>query len=165
MEIRQVLKSSASMIPDLFYKVSDETREMENNRDSGGKGWKERRMSQKEELRRKIHNSPRGEDVARRGKNPQIWRGGVSGEGKKRGRIEEEQKEKPVKLLAAGVRLRLSTCASLAISKPRLIRQALNSSAPRVPEWSWGGGRPVPGEAPGRGAAPQAMQQHIQRCQ
>lgn len=37
-----------------------------------------------------------------------------------------------------GVRLRLSTCASLAISKPRLIRQALNSSAPRVPEWSWG---------------------------
>lgn len=60
MEIRQVLKSSASMIPDLFYKVSDETREMENNRDSGGKGWKERRMSQREELRRKIHNSPRG---------------------------------------------------------------------------------------------------------
>ncbi|KAK5917287.1 hypothetical protein CgunFtcFv8_012190 [Champsocephalus gunnari] len=28
----------------------------------------------------------------------------------------------------------LSTCASLAISKPRLIRQALNSSAPKVPE-------------------------------
>lgn len=38
MEIRQVLKSSASMIPDLFYKVSHETREMEKNRDSGGKG-------------------------------------------------------------------------------------------------------------------------------
>lgn len=33
MEIRQVLKSSASMIPDLFYKVSHETREMEKNRD------------------------------------------------------------------------------------------------------------------------------------
>lgn len=58
MEIRQVLKSSASMIPDLFYKVSDETREMEKNRDSGGKGWKERRMSQREELRRK-KKSPR----------------------------------------------------------------------------------------------------------
>lgn len=58
MEIRQVLKSSASMIPDLFYKVSHETREMEKNRDSGEKGWKERRMSQREELRRKLHNSP-----------------------------------------------------------------------------------------------------------
>lgn len=41
MEIRQVLKSSASMIPDLFYKVSDESREAEENRDSGGKGWKD----------------------------------------------------------------------------------------------------------------------------
>lgn len=45
MEIRQVLKSSASMIPDLFYKVSDETRGMEKSRDGGGKGRKERRMS------------------------------------------------------------------------------------------------------------------------
>lgn len=29
------------------------------------------------------------------------------------------------------------TCASFPISKPRLIRQALNSSAPSAPEWSW----------------------------
>lgn len=76
------------------------------------------------------------EDVARGGKTHTFGEKGVSSEGRKRERIEEEQKEKPVKLLAAGARLRLSTCASLAISKPRLIRQALNSSAPRVPEWS-----------------------------
>lgn len=68
MEIRQVLKSSASMIPDLFYKVSDETREMEKNRDSGGKGWKERRMSQREELGRKKQSVEA--DVGRRGKKP-----------------------------------------------------------------------------------------------
>lgn len=68
MEIRQVLKSSASMIPDLFYKVSGETREMEKNRDSGGKGWKERRMSQREELRRRKQSVEA--DVGRRGKKP-----------------------------------------------------------------------------------------------
>lgn len=52
----------------------------------------------------------------------------------------QKKKKKPVKPLTVGVWLRVSTCASLAISKPRLIRQALNSSAPRVPEWSWGVG-------------------------
>lgn len=159
MEIRQVLKSSASMIPDLFYKVSDETREMEKSRDSGGKGWKERRMSRGEG----------GKETSMQvdaWKNPHIWRVGRSRKGRKRGRIEGKQKERPVKRLAVGARLRLSTCASLAISKPRLIRQALNSSAPSVPEWSWGvGGRPLPGQASEGGEAPQAMQQHIQRCQ
>lgn len=79
-------------------------------------------------------------DVGRRGKTHKF---GEEGSARKAGReggqkIEGEQKEKPVKRLAVGARLRLSTCASLAISKPRLIRQALNSSAPRVPEWSWG---------------------------
>lgn len=44
------------------------------------------------------------------------------------------------------------TCASLAISKPRLMRQALNSSAPRVPEWSWGWGGQCRGVARGGGA-------------
>ncbi len=37
MEIRQVLKSSASMIPDLFYKVSDgQTKPGEEKTKSGG---------------------------------------------------------------------------------------------------------------------------------
>ena len=70
---------------------------------------------------------------------------GIKGEQErntKGGEVQKKKKtkKKPVKLLTAGVWPRLSTCASLAISKPRLIRQALNSSAPRVPEWSWGVG-------------------------
>lgn len=48
MEIRQVLKSSASMIPDLFYKVSGETRETGKDRDRGAEGRKERRMRKEE---------------------------------------------------------------------------------------------------------------------
>lgn len=105
-----------------------------------------------------------GEDVARRGKNPHIWRGGVSGEGKKRGRVEEEQKETPVKLLAAGVRLRKYLCVvgDIEAQADQAGLELLCAQSARV---VLGGGRPVPGEAPGRGAAPQAMQQHIQRCQ
>lgn len=68
MEIRQVLKSSASMIPDLFYKVSHETREMEKNRDSGGKGRKERRMSQRGGVKEETPQQSMEEDVARGGK-------------------------------------------------------------------------------------------------
>lgn len=88
MEIRQVLKSSASMIPDLFYKVSDETRE--KNRESGGKGWKERRMSRREEGRKKKKTSMEA-DVW---KNPHIWRGGRNRKGRKRGRIEDRRRTK-----------------------------------------------------------------------
>lgn len=72
MEIRQVLKSSASMIPDLFYKVSGETREAEKDRDSGAEGRKERKD---EEGGGKLHNGPGGEaDVARRGQKTHKFR-------------------------------------------------------------------------------------------
>lgn len=43
MEIRQVLKSSASMIPDLFYKVSDGQEKPGGCREAGtveGNDWK-----------------------------------------------------------------------------------------------------------------------------
>lgn len=105
MEIRQVLKSSASMIPDLFYKVSDETREMEKNRDSGGK----RMEGEKDEPKGGVE---KGKTVHGGGqwqvwKNPQIWRGGVSRKVRKRGMREDRRrtKEKPVKCLAVGARL------------------------------------------------------------
>lgn len=52
MEIRQVLKSSASMYPNLFYKVSDETRRMER----GG----ERRREERREEERKTSARKRG---------------------------------------------------------------------------------------------------------
>lgn len=119
-------------------------------------------MSQKEEWRREEQSTEA--DVGRRGKTRKFGEEGSAGKAGREGgeKIEGEQKEKPVKGLAAGARLRLCTCASLAISKPRLIRQALNSSAPRVPEWSWGVGGQCQS---GGGGAPQAMQQHIQRCQ
>lgn len=85
MEIRQVLKSSASMIPDLFYKVSGETREMEKSRDSRGKGWKERRMSQREELRRKKKKQSTEADVGRRGKSHKFGEGGSAGKAGREG--------------------------------------------------------------------------------
>lgn len=76
--------------------------------------------------------------VERRKKSKnRIEREGLKYKGEK---AKEKQKKKPVKPLTVRAWLQLSTCASLAISKPRLIRQALNSSAPRVPEWSWGVG-------------------------
>lgn len=103
MEIRQVLKSSASMIPDLFYKVSHETREMEKSRDSGGKGWKEKRMSRGE-------GGKKTSMQVDAWKNPHIWREGRSRKGRKRGRIEGKQKERPVKRLAVGARCAKYLC-------------------------------------------------------
>lgn len=66
MEIRQVLKSSASMIPDLFYKVSDETRETEEDReekDGGREGGAKREETT-------VHGGRR----RRAWKNPHRWK-------------------------------------------------------------------------------------------
>lgn len=51
MEIRQVLKSSASMYPNLFYKVSGETRRMERERER--RGGEETRGEEEEDEREK----------------------------------------------------------------------------------------------------------------
>lgn len=48
MEIRQVLKSSASMYPNLFYKVSDETRRMGRERERDGGRRREEDEREKE---------------------------------------------------------------------------------------------------------------------
>lgn len=179
MEIRQVLKSSASMYPNLFYKVSDETRRMER----GGETRREERRGEEDEREKERSEEASGNhpqvDVAKSGKiTEDNVRGGrtkiqgrrskqreskkkkkegreVKGGGRRgEGGREVQKKETAVKPLAAGAWLRSGTCASLAISKPRLIRQALNSSAPRVPEWSWGScvGGAGPGEASEGGA-------------
>lgn len=152
MEIRQVLKSSASMIPVLFYKVSDRStkpageekyrrgkkREAQEIRGGGEKGWVIR-------FKQEIRNNPYGGCCKVRGIMKRFQTGRVKAITQrerwrdKRGKKNRERKGRKktsVKSLTEGVWLGSNTCASLAISKPRLMRQALNSSAPRVPEWS-----------------------------
>lgn len=71
MEIRQVLKSSASMYPNLFYKVSDETRRMERDGGEETRGEERggRRAREREEVRKASGNNPQV-DVAKSRKSP-----------------------------------------------------------------------------------------------
>lgn len=64
MEIRQVLKSSASMYPNLFYKVGGETRRMER----GGGERRGKTTARRRGVRRGGGNDPQV-DVAKSGKN------------------------------------------------------------------------------------------------
>lgn len=125
MEIRQVLKSSASMYPNLFYKVGDETRRMER----GGEERRGRTTARKRGVRRGGGNDPQV-DVAKRGEkitedivkeekdSREEERESKREEGSKSGGLggRVQKKETPVKPLTAGAWLRSSTCASLAIS-------------------------------------------------
>lgn len=82
MEIRQVLKSSASMIPDLFYKVS-EGQNQEEEKDAEWQGqWREIngrvKEEQRVELRRKAVTT-HSVDVARCWKSQRTFRPAVKG--------------------------------------------------------------------------------------
>lgn len=90
---------------------------------------------------------------------------GIEGE---RGRIEIQggestKKEKPVKLLAAlGGRATIKYLCIVGDIEAQADQAGLELLCAQSARVVLGCGRPVPGEASG---GPQAMQQHIQRCQ
>lgn len=175
MEIRQVLKSSASMIPDLFYKVTDganETRRMES-----GRGEKERRRRRRSGREK---DEPRGEEESRnhppRGRRKvrkitkAVRAGGIKSTSGSKGGIWKEKntggggykKKETVKLLAAGGGGTIKYLCIVGDIEAQADQAGLELLCAQSARVVLGCGGPVPGEASG---GPQAMQQHIQRCQ